>query len=393
MMLNQASVEVYDADLEKNHSPKIGLQKTQSFDSASLKKKKGSKSPGTARRLLPSTPSFLKNNKEISKSTDDVKSEPEKHESLTAKFKYNSLPRRKKDSKSRSAGSSTFYTTDQKPSPQEQRRDSRNETIKEVSETSNNGYQTMKRKESKESKTQENGHEKQTHVALYKFYARHKDELPFIDGDPIQVIKMFDDLWYEGINLATGKQGVFPCRYVADIMLREISSGIEEPSDHRQFQMRFLGSVEVLDCKGDEVLCYAIAKVVNQRSMLSTSNPPSCFLQVSTRGIRICMIENDNNQDIDRKAKKGKTIEKYTINEEASHHFALKNVTFCGNHPKDRRYFGFITKHPDEYRFACHIFMSKYSTDEVAKVVGNCFETFYEKYLEYRAPTEDLYIE
>ena len=34
------------------------------------------------------------------------------------------------------------------------------------------------------------------------------------------------------------------------------------------------------------------------------------------------------------------------------------------------RYFGFITKHPDEHRFACHVFMSKYSTDPVAQAVG-----------------------
>ena len=37
-------------------------------------------------------------------------------------------------------------------------------------------------------------------------------------------LNRFDDLWYEGINLSTGKQGIFPCRYVADIMSQDISS-------------------------------------------------------------------------------------------------------------------------------------------------------------------------
>ena len=59
---------------------------------------------------------------------------------------------------------------------------------------------------------------KQTHIALYKFIPRHKDELQFEEGDPINVIKIHDDLWYEGINLLSGKQGFFPSRYAADIL-------------------------------------------------------------------------------------------------------------------------------------------------------------------------------
>ena len=57
---------------------------------------------------------------------------------------------------------------------------------------------------------------------MYKFHARHKDEISFNDGDPVQVLKCFEDLWYEGINLLTGKQGVFPSRYVADILSTEM---------------------------------------------------------------------------------------------------------------------------------------------------------------------------
>ena len=47
------------------------------------------------------------------------------------------------------------------------------------------------------------------------------------------------------------------------------------------------------------------------------------------------------------------------------------------------RYFGFVTKHPSEHRFACHTFMSEYSTEPVAKAIGwgalmNVFIYFYE---------------
>lgn len=59
---------------------------------------------------------------------------------------------------------------------------------------------------------------KQTHIAVYKFISRHGDEIDFDLGDAIQVEKKYDDLWFEGMNLRTGKYGVFPSRYVADVL-------------------------------------------------------------------------------------------------------------------------------------------------------------------------------
>ena len=59
---------------------------------------------------------------------------------------------------------------------------------------------------------------KQTHVALYKFLPRHKDEILLEEGDPLSVSKISEDLWYDGTNLASGKSGIFPSRYAADIL-------------------------------------------------------------------------------------------------------------------------------------------------------------------------------
>ncbi|XP_047124582.1 C-Jun-amino-terminal kinase-interacting protein 1 isoform X1 [Hydra vulgaris] len=259
---------------------------------------------------------------------------------------------------------------------------------------------TMLKKDFKISDKSNTVSESQTHVALYKFFPRHKDELLFKDGDPIQVLKMNDDLWYEGVNLLTNKQGIFPCRYVADILQKEIISADVKDADHMQFLMRFLGSVEVADFKGEDVLAFAIAKIVNQRSMLTAADPPSCVLQLSNKGIRISDIKysEKDNEKLNKKVKKGKDKEekKNEVNDaddNSAHFFSLKNVTFCGNHPKDHRYFGFITKHPDEHRFACHVFMSKFSTDSICHILGECFKSFYESYMEYRAPTEDIYLE
>ena len=64
-----------------------------------------------------------------------------------------------------------------------------------------------------------NGQElQQTHVALYKFIPRHKDELMLDEGDPLHVSKSGEDLWFEATNLVSGKCGIFPSRYAADIL-------------------------------------------------------------------------------------------------------------------------------------------------------------------------------
>lgn len=59
---------------------------------------------------------------------------------------------------------------------------------------------------------------KQTHIALYKFVARHDDETGLEPGDAVYVGKKCEDLWFEGVNLRTGKTGIFPSRYVSDIL-------------------------------------------------------------------------------------------------------------------------------------------------------------------------------
>lgn len=50
----------------------------------------------------------------------------------------------------------------------------------------------------------------------------------------------------------------------------------------------------------------------------------------------------------------------------ASHRLSSKSrtVVLC------LRYFGFITKHPADHRFACHVFVSEESTKPLAESVG-----------------------
>lgn len=60
--------------------------------------------------------------------------------------------------------------------------------------------------------------ELQTHVAVYKFVPRHHGELSLNVGDAVCVRRVHEDLWCEGRNLQTGKSGIFPNRYVSDVL-------------------------------------------------------------------------------------------------------------------------------------------------------------------------------
>ncbi|XP_078359177.1 C-Jun-amino-terminal kinase-interacting protein 1-like isoform X2 [Oculina patagonica] len=239
---------------------------------------------------------------------------------------------------------------------------------------------------------------KQTHIAVYKFVARHDDEINLETGDAVCVNKKCEDLWFEGINLRTGEAGCFPSRYVSDILRGSVQDNSVNESQVNQFSVRFLGSVEVNGFKGNDIICDAMKEIVRQHQLTSTPKPPACILDVSERGIRIIehpqALEGRKGSVSLKKSSKrklGKIFDRDSKEMSAqSHYFALKNVTFCGCHPQNARFFAFITKHPEDHRFACHVFMSEYSTEPVANAVGCVFKKFYPEFLDYQPAIVDF---
>ncbi|XP_076466167.1 uncharacterized protein LOC143297634 [Babylonia areolata] len=209
-----------------------------------------------------------------------------------------------------------------------------------------------------------------THRGMHRFIPRHADEVHVGIGDPLHVIREYDDLWCEGINLRSGERGIFPAMYANDLTFLEDSDGDDE---HWKFTMRFLGAVEVTSSSGDFALCQAINKVAQQGRVKAAS---LCTLEINQYGIR--MID---------KSKEGHESQKF------SNFFALKNISFCGTHPNNNRYFAFITKHPRELRFACHVFHSDRSTHRARDALGNAFKRFYQEYMAFTHPTEDIWME
>ncbi|XP_037993782.1 C-Jun-amino-terminal kinase-interacting protein 1 isoform X2 [Motacilla alba alba] len=228
-----------------------------------------------------------------------------------------------------------------------------------------------------------NGEEQeQTHRAVFRFVPRHADELELEVDDPLLVEVQAEDYWYEAYNMRTGDRGIFPAYYAIEVTKEpDHVTALAKSSDWvDQFRVKFLGSVQVPYHKGNDVLCAAMQKIATTRRLTVHFNPPSsCVLEISVRGVKIAVKADDSKE--------------HSKVNKCSHFFQLKNISFCGYHPKNNKYFGFITKHPADHRFACHVFVSEESTKPLAESVGRAFQQFYKEYVEYTCPTEDIYLE
>ncbi|KAL2089064.1 hypothetical protein ACEWY4_015963 [Coilia grayii] len=225
-----------------------------------------------------------------------------------------------------------------------------------------------------------NGEEKdQTHRAVYRFVPRHDDELELDVDDPVLVEVQGEDYWYEGYNMRTGARGIFPAFYATEITKDTEHFKVKSSDWVERHRLKFLGSVQVPYHKGNDVLCAAMQKIATNRRMTVQYNPPSsCVLEINVKGIKLVVQED---------------YEAYDSENQCSHFFQLKNVSFCGYHPKNNKYFGFITKHPADQRFACHVFVSEHSTKPLAESVGKAFQLYYKEFVEVSCPTEDIYLE
>ncbi|KAI1889585.1 hypothetical protein AGOR_G00164430 [Albula goreensis] len=225
-----------------------------------------------------------------------------------------------------------------------------------------------------------NGEERdQSHRAVFRFVPRHDDELELDVDDPLLVEVQAEDYWYEGYNMRTGAHGIFPAYYAIEVAKEPEQFKVKSTDWVDTFRVKYLGSVQVPYHKGNDVLCAAMQKIATNRRMTVQFNPPSsCILEINMKGVKIAVQDDYCG---------------YSRGNKCSHFFQLKNISFCGYHPKNNKYFGFITKHPADQRFACHVFVSEDSTKPVAESVGRAFQLFYKEYVEYTCPTEDIYLE
>uniref|UniRef100_A0A4W6EMN9 Mitogen-activated protein kinase 8 interacting protein 1 n=1 Tax=Lates calcarifer TaxID=8187 RepID=A0A4W6EMN9_LATCA len=192
-----------------------------------------------------------------------------------------------------------------------------------------------------------NGEERdQSHRAVYRFVPRHDDELELEVDDPLLVEVQAEDYWYEGYNMRTGARGIFPAYYAIEVTKDTESYKVKSNEWMDRYRLKFLGSVQVPYHKGNDVLCAAMQKIATNRRMTVKYNPPSsCILEISVKGIKLAVQEDYYACD---------------RSNECSHFFQLKNVSFCGYHPKNSK---------------------------------KAFQLYYKEFVEFSCPTEDIYLE
>lgn len=125
-----------------------------------------------------------------------------------------------------------------------------------------------------------------THRGLHKFVPRHRDEIDLEIGDPIYVQKEADDLWCEGVNLRTGRQGIFPSAYAVDMDYSDFDPAAPKVKKER-YLLGYLGSVETLAHKGTSVVCQAVRRIVGEGTNDVPPVSQSCILEVSDQGLRM----------------------------------------------------------------------------------------------------------
>lgn len=130
-----------------------------------------------------------------------------------------------------------------------------------------------------------------THRGLHKFMPRHHDEIDVEIGDPIYVQKEADDLWCEGVNLRTGRQGIFPSAYAVDMDYNDFDPTAPKVKKER-YLLGYLGSVETLAHKGTGVVCQAVRKIVGECG--ESPSAQVCILEISDQGLH--MVERSSSR-------------------------------------------------------------------------------------------------
>lgn len=260
-----------------------------------------------------------------------------------------------------------------------------------------------------------------THRALYKFCARHSDEIDLEIGDAIHVEKEYDDQWSDGINIRTGERGIFPSSLVTDVDYSQFAiesashihlvhnnlfnGGDDDEFDRpplppsinfrikrERYLLDFLGSVEVNEPKGDAVINEAINRIsleVNKPDVSMIETPCLCVLEISDLGLR--MMENGKHDHECRSKQQQQVAKTHRID----YFFTLLQITYCGYRLMDEHYyFAFITRHPsDRNRFASHVFRASDDTRDVAEAMGRAFHRFYNRFVEITLPLETFYLD
>nr|XP_033801362.1 PTB domain-containing engulfment adapter protein 1 isoform X6 [Geotrypetes seraphini] len=128
------------------------------------------------------------------------------------------------------------------------------------------------------------------------------------------------------------------------------------------YNVKFLGSTEVEQPKGTEVVRDAVRKLKFARHIKKSEGQktPKIELQISIYGVKI----------LEPKIK------------EVLHNCQLHRISFCADDKTDKRIFTFICKDAESNKHLCYVFDSEKCAEEITLTIGQAFDLAYRKFLE-----------
>ncbi|XP_043465817.1 PTB domain-containing engulfment adapter protein 1-like [Leptopilina heterotoma] len=135
---------------------------------------------------------------------------------------------------------------------------------------------------------------------------------------------------------------------------------------HIAYLVKYLGSTEVDQPKGIEVVKDAICKLkFNQQIRKSEgTKTPKVELTISIDGVAI-------------QEPKTKTSPKRIL-----HQYPLHRISYCADDKGEKRFFTFIAKEEDAERHMCFVFVSDKLSEEITLTIGQAFDQAYKRFLE-----------
>ncbi|KAM4026147.1 PTB domain-containing engulfment adapter protein 1 isoform 3-T9 [Anomaloglossus baeobatrachus] len=132
--------------------------------------------------------------------------------------------------------------------------------------------------------------------------------------------------------------------------------------NHIAYNAKFLGSTEVEQPKGTEVVRDAVRKLKFARHIKKSEGQktPRVELQISIYGVKI----------LEPKTK------------EVLHNCQLHRISFCADDKTDKRIFTFICIDSESNKHLCYVFDSEKCAEEITLTIGQAFDLAYRKFLE-----------
>lgn len=131
---------------------------------------------------------------------------------------------------------------------------------------------------------------------------------------------------------------------------------------HIAYLVKFLGSTEVEQAKGIDVVKEGIRKLkfTSQIKKSEGTKPPKVELTISIDGVAI-------------QEPKTKRI---------LHQYPLHRISYCADDKAEKKFFSFIAKEADCDKHICFVFVSDKLAEEITLTIGQAFDLAYRRFLE-----------